>query len=99
MPAGLFQLQQLLERVISVSVGLAFIALVVMLVVGGIRLIISGGDAKGLQGAQQTITWAVVGVVLLVVAWLVLRLISSFTGVDVTQFCIGFAPNCLPITP
>lgn len=94
-PADLGALQKLLTDLISISVGLAFVALVVMLVVGGIRLIISGGDAKGLQGAQQTITWAVVGIILLVVAWLVLKLISSFTGVDVTQFCIGFAPNCL----
>ncbi|OGE26817.1 hypothetical protein A3H85_01290 [Candidatus Daviesbacteria bacterium RIFCSPLOWO2_02_FULL_40_8] len=94
-PSGIVQLQDLLTRVISLSVGLAFVALLIMLVVGGIRMILSGGDAKGLQGAQQTLTWAVVGMILLVLAWLVLKLISSFTGVDVTQFCIGFAPNCL----
>jgi hypothetical protein len=93
--AGLPDLQDLLVRIISISVGLAFIALVVMLFYGGIRFMLSGGDAKGIQGATQTLTYAVAGIFLLVVAWLILKLITAFTGVNVTEFCIGFAPYCV----
>src|SRR5687768_11739309 len=76
-PAGLETLQVLLVRIISISVGLAFVALVIMLFYGGIRFMISGGDAKGLQGATQTITYAVVGILLMVAAWLILKLVYA----------------------
>lgn len=93
--AGLPFLQELIVKFISISAGLAFIALVVMITYGGIRFITSGGDAKGVQEAQKIITTAVIGMVLLVAAWLILKLIEAFTGAKVTEFCIGFAPYCV----
>lgn len=93
--AGLTQLQAILVRLIEVSVGLAFVALVVVITWAGIRYLVSGGDAKGLQAATQTLTWGVVGMVFLVLAWLILKLIEAFTGVPVTTFCLGFKPYCV----
>ena len=93
--AGLNQLQAILVRLIEVSVGLAFIALVAMITWAGIRYLVSGGDPKGLQAATQTLTWAIVGMLFLVLAWLILKLIEAFTGVPVTTFCIGFKPYCV----
>ena len=94
-PAGVEQLQQLVQRVINMSVGLAFVVLTIMLVVGGIKFITSGGDQKAVQGAWGTITWALLGILFLVLTWLILLLIETFTGVPVTKFCIGFpgGPN------
>lgn len=91
-PAGVEQLQQIIQRLINLSVGAAFIILTIMLVIGGIRFLTSGGDPKGVQAAGQTLTWALLGILFLVIAWIVLRLIEAFTGVEVTKFCIGF--NC-----
>lgn len=96
-PAGVLQLQELVQRIINLSVGLAFIALTIMLVVGGVRFIVSGGDQKAIQAAGGTITWALLGILFLVLAWIILLLVETFTGVKVTTFCIGFpgAPtNC-----
>jgi hypothetical protein len=93
-PAGVEQLQQLLSRIISISVGISFIALTVMLIMAGMRYLSSGGDPKSIQQATQTITWAVFGVFFLVLAWLALLLIEKFTGVPVTKFCLGFQPFC-----
>lgn len=92
---GLDQLQQLIQRIINLSVGLAFVALLVMLIVGGIKYLTSGGEPKPLSSANNTLTWAILGIVFLVIIWLILLLIKAFTGVDVTKFCIGFAPYCL----
>lgn len=92
-PAGLSELQSLLVRIIQISVRLAFIALLFMLVWGAIQFITSGGG-KGVESAQKTITNAILGIFLLILAWLGLLLIKAFTGVDVTTFCLGFAPFC-----
>lgn len=89
-PAGVLQLQQLIQRIIALSAGLAFMALTIMLVYAGIRYIISHGEAKNIQLAHQTATWAILGIVFLIIAWLILKLIEVFTGVNVTNFCIGF---------
>lgn len=88
--AGVGQLQELVQRIINLSVGLAFIILTVMLVVAGIRYLTSGGDPKGLSAASNALTWALLGMLFLVIAWLILLLIKAFTGVDVTIFCISF---------
>jgi len=92
LPAGPQQLQEMLLRIIGLAVPLAFIILTVMLVIGGIKYLTSGGEAKSLQSAGQTMTWALLGILFLAIGWVVLRLIEAFTGVPVTQFCIGF--NC-----
>lgn len=94
-PAGLTQFQELLTRLINISVPLAFIALTVILFYAGIKLLTSGDEAKPRQAAAMAITWGLMGIVFLVLAWLVLRLIEAFSGVPVTKFCIGFAPYCL----
>lgn len=88
-PAGPADLEAAFSQIISVSVGLAFVALVFALVWGGIKYLISGGEAKAVQQARQTITWAILGIIFLIVAWLVLLLIEAFTGVKVTVFCIN----------
>lgn len=97
--AGLVQLEALFKQVINVFVGLAFVALVWVLVWAGIKFITSGGEPKALQAAQQTVTWALLGMLFLVIAWLVLQLIEVFTGVDVTgfdikTFCFSGFPGC-----
>jgi len=93
--AGIEQLNQLFARIINLSVGIAFIAVLIMLIVTGIKYLTSGGEAKPLASANNALTWTLLGLIFLVIIWLVLLLIKAFTGVDVTKFCIGFAPYCL----
>lgn len=89
-PAGFAQLEQLLQRILNLSVGLTFIALTIMLVLGGIKFLTSGGEQKGIQQGSNTITWALLGILFLVLAWLILQLIQAFTGIQVTKFCFSF---------
>lgn len=89
--AGIIQIQELVTRIINISVPIAFMALTVWLIWSAIKLFItSGGEPKAIQQAWQSVTWAFSGIMFLVLAWLVLRLITAFTGVDVTTFCFGF---------
>lgn len=88
-PAGPAQIEQLVSRILSLSVGLIFVALVFVLIWAGIRYLISGGEAKVIQQAASTITWAGLGILFLAIAWMVLLLIEAFTGVKLTVFCLN----------
>ena len=84
--AGLTQFEGVFTNFISVIVELAFIVLVVMLVLAGFKYLTSGGEPKAVQQAHQTVTWALLGVVFMALAWLLLQLIHAFKGIDVTIF-------------
>lgn len=86
--AGLTQIEEVFTNVISVVVGLGFIASLIMLIFAGFKYLTSGGEPKAVQAAHHTFTWALLGILFLAVAWLVLKLIFAFTGVDVTLFNI-----------
>lgn len=76
------------ENVITVMLGLGGIVLFIMLIMGGFKFITAGGDPKAIEGAKKTLTYAIAGIVLIALSFLILRFISTFTGVDVTQFKI-----------
>ena len=75
-------LEGLFSNVVGVAIGLAGIALFVMLLIGGFNILTAGADAGKTQAAQKTITYAILGLVFIAVSFLILRLIASFTGVE-----------------
>ena len=76
----------ILEAIIPLIGIISFI----MILVGGFKILTSAGDPKGMAGGKQTITLAIVGIILAIVSWLILVLIENITGVDVTKFNFGF---------
>ena len=75
------------ERVVQGVLALSGVALFVMLVVGGYNFLLSGGDQKKLEAAKSTITGAILGLVVMVVAFLIIKTIATFTGATtVTKF-------------
>ncbi|OGY19648.1 MAG: hypothetical protein A2900_00905 [Candidatus Chisholmbacteria bacterium RIFCSPLOWO2_01_FULL_50_28] len=87
-PNTFADLEPIVGNIIKVSVALAGIALFAMLLLGGIQYLSSGGDPKAVQQAKSTLTYGIVGVALLVLAWFVLLFIEQFTGVKVTIFTL-----------
>ncbi len=62
------QFQKVLNNVVnflSIAIG---IAAVLMIVIGGLRFITSGGDANKVTGAKNTIVYALIGLVIVVLA-------------------------------
>lgn len=51
-----------------------------ILVLGGIKWIMSGGDKAQTEGARNQITAALVGLVIVFAAWAIASLISTFFG-------------------
>jgi hypothetical protein len=87
-PAKISDLQDLFGNAVSGLIALAGIALFIMLLVGGVKYITSGGDPKAAEGAKNTITYAIGGLVLILVSYLILVVIKAITGADVTRFNI-----------
>lgn len=80
-PLPLTGLQDVFSHVISIAIGLGGIVFFIMFIAGGFNYLTAGGDERKVQGARQTLTYAIAGLVLIALAYLILRLISDFTGV------------------
>ena len=61
----------------------AFVAAFVFLLIGGIRWILAGGDEKAVAGARGTITAALIGLVIVLVAYAIIRLVEIFFNVTI----------------
>ena len=76
----------LFQNAVIAIMQLAGVALFLMFIVGGFQFITSGGNPKQLEQARGTLTYAIIGVIVIVCAYLILKLIQAITGVDVTIF-------------
>lgn len=86
-PAQISDLKDLFSNAVGAILALAGIALFIMLVIGGVKYITSGGDQKAAEGAKNTITYAIGGVVLILLSYLILVIIGRITGAtNITQF-------------
>ena len=89
-PAQLSTLPTYFGNILMAMIPLSGLVAFIMILVGGFKILTSGGDPKGMAGGKQTITLAVAGIALSIVSWLILLLVKNTTGVDVTQFKFGF---------
>ena len=61
---------------------------VIMLVWGGVRYIISGGDSKKVTDAKNTVLYAIIGLIISVLAYAIVNFVLNTIGVsevDITQ--------------
>lgn len=86
--ATLQGLECLLGNFLSVILAIIGLAAFVMLIIGAFRWMTSGSNPKGAETARNTITFAVIGIVVALSGFIVLNLLSSFTGIDLTEFVI-----------
>jgi len=81
-------LEPLFGNIVQALTALVGVAVFIMFVVGGFSFLFSGGDQKKLEKARGTLSAAVIGVVVIVSAYLILLTIKAITGVDVTTFTV-----------
>ena len=87
-PKEFGDLEGIFEKLIQSLLALAGIILFVMLVFGGFKYILSGGNPDSAASARRTITYAIGGLVVIASAYLILVLIEKITGANVTDFTI-----------
>lgn len=58
---------------------------VIMIVIGGLRYVLSGGDAKQVEAAKNTILYAIIGIIVAILAYAAVNFVTStFTTTDGT---------------
>ena len=85
-PAQLSELSDVFKNAVNAIFAIAGIVLFVLLVSGGFKFITSGGDPKAVDAAKKTLTYAIAGLVVILVSYLILVLIKTLTGANVTDF-------------
>ncbi len=75
-------LETVFANVLTVAIAAAGLGFFAMLTIGGFKYLTSGGDPKAVEGAKNTLTWAIFGLVAVALSFLILRAIANFTGVQ-----------------
>jgi len=74
-------------------IGLLFVfgslAFFFMFIWGAITWILSGGDKAGVENARGRITNALIGFILLIATFAIVKLIEAFFGIDILSIDIG----------
>lgn len=75
------------EKIVSGAISLVMLVVALvfffMLVLGGLKWVMSGGDQKAVEAARAQITNALIGLAIVFAAWAIMQLIKIIFGVDV----------------
>ena len=55
-----------------------------MLIIGGIRYVISGGDSKKVTDAKNTIMYAIIGLIIAILAYAIVNFVITAVGGEAT---------------
>lgn len=78
----------LFANIAQVIIYFAGIVFFIMFIKGGFSYLTSGGDPKKAAKATSTLTMSIIGIVGVIVSFLIIKFIGTFTGVNVTEFAI-----------
>ena len=80
MPAELIGATGVFTRITNtILFAVGFIS-VVMLILGGLRYIISGGDSKKVTDAKNTIMYAIIGLIIAILSYAIVNFVISAVG-------------------
>lgn len=75
-------IQCLIGNILQIGVAGVGLAGFVMMIVGAFKYLLSGGNAKGIDDGQKTMTYAIGGLILAVSAYFIINIVADFTGVN-----------------
>lgn len=76
-PADLFGDQGAFKQITNTVLYIVGVIAVIMLIIGGIRYVVSGGDAKKVTDAKNTVLYAIIGLVIAVFAYAIVNFVIS----------------------
>jgi hypothetical protein len=81
-------LAQVIVRVINFTLMFLEAVLVIMILWGAVRFITSTGDPKAIESARKTITYAIIGAVIVALSFVLVNLVTTALGLPniLTQF-------------
>ena len=76
-PKNLFGETGVFKQITNTILYIVGIIAVIMLIIGGIRYVISGGDAKKVTDAKNTVLYAIIGLVICFLAFAIVNFVIS----------------------
>ena len=83
-PADTGRVNGALSLAINIFSLIVGIIAVIMIIIGGLKYITSAGDSNGVNSAKNTILYAVVGLIIVVLAQVIVRFVIERTKAPVT---------------
>lgn len=74
------QVDSVLKTVINILLYIIGIVAVIMIIIGGIRYTTSNGDSSSIKSAKDTILYAVIGLVVAIMAWAIVNFVVTSFG-------------------
>lgn len=68
---------EIMITIINILLAVAGLIAVIFLIVGGFRYITAGGNEEASEAAKKTITNAIIGIVIIILAFVIVRVISN----------------------
>jgi UDP-N-acetylmuramyl pentapeptide phosphotransferase/UDP-N-acetylglucosamine-1-phosphate transferase len=81
--------QDLIPRMVGLAFLVGVLVFFFIMITGAIQWITSGGDKAGIESARGKITNAIVGVVILLSLFALLKVIEDFFGINILALDIG----------
>jgi hypothetical protein len=66
-------------QVIRVIFGIVALLATVMFVYGGLLFLTSGGNTERVQKGKDTLQWSVIGIVIVITSWIIIRFVLEST--------------------
>lgn len=86
MPAELIGPEGIFNQITSVALGIIGAVSVIMLIWGGLRYIISGGDSKKITDAKNTILYAIIGLIIALLSYAIIKFVlNSISSVSAPE--------------
>ncbi|MEX0749023.1 MAG: hypothetical protein WD467_02000 [Candidatus Saccharimonadales bacterium] len=67
--SSLFEAGGVFQTVANILLLLLGAIAVIMLIIGGFRYVVSGGDSSAVEGAKNTILYAIIGIIVAFLSW------------------------------
>lgn len=80
MPAELVGDGGIFTRITSIALYVIGAVSVIMLIWGGLRYILSGGDSKKITDAKNTVLYAIIGLIIAFLAYAIIRFVLNAIG-------------------
>ena len=86
-PAGIYNadpsgnvtgVAKLASDIILILTGVAGIVAIIFIIIGGFKFLTSSGDEKKLASATSTLTYAIIGLVVVILAFVIIKVVQYF---------------------
>lgn len=84
--ARLTCLPAVLGNIISFALIASGVVALFFIIFAGAKLVTSAGDQKKVEGARKTLTWAIIGLVIILLAFFIVNFLGVLTG---TEECVN----------